>query len=106
MKKVLGVIGLAACTVVLSGCGSTFPLVFGDKKTVGFSASVSTDGEINLDLGYKSRNVALVPVAVRDKQSGGCDEATLKTLREDLIKADGALSPELRSCPLAWCKNG
>jgi len=62
-----------AVTAMLGGCATSnpsMPLIFGQSHTVGLSiAGSATDQGADLTLGYKDKNIAIVPVTV--KQSDG-----------------------------------
>lgn len=55
-----------AIPAALAGCASTnMPLVFGESITVGIGISATTgDQGADFTLGYKSRDVAIIPVSV------------------------------------------
>lgn len=59
---------LYAIPAALGGCSSmptNMPLVFGESITVGISiAATATDQGADFTLGYKSKDVAIVPVSV------------------------------------------
>lgn len=55
----------------LVGCGSTLPLVFTDKTTLGIEASGGGEGAPEISLGFKTTSVAVVPVAVRRQGENG-----------------------------------
>ncbi len=70
MTRFVVATAVAAAAVGLSGCGTAdnFPLIFGQSQTVGIGVSGSTTdqgGEITV--GYKDRNIAIIPVTVRQK---------------------------------------
>ncbi|MFH1218084.1 MAG: hypothetical protein V1706_16445 [Pseudomonadota bacterium] len=76
MKKSL-IRSVIATLVPISfvGCGSTLPLVFTDKTTLGLEASGGGEGAPEITLGFKTTSVAVIPVAVRKKnQDGGVAE--------------------------------
>jgi hypothetical protein len=63
------VLHMAMCCLVmlLPGCGSDAPLIFGKVDTLGVSASVTApDQGGNVALGYRSVKAAIVPVTTRD----------------------------------------
>jgi hypothetical protein len=62
--------GGALMPLFLSGCGSTYPLVFADKTTVGLEVS-GGEGVPELVFGFKTKSVAIVPIAVRRKDGSG-----------------------------------
>ena len=65
-------IGLFSIFALLTGCSTVenMPLIFGQSQTVGISISSSAaDQGGEFTLGYKDRDIAIVPVTV--KQSNG-----------------------------------
>lgn len=68
MRKV----GIFSAFILLAGCSTVgnMPLMFGQSQTVGLSISGSTtDQGAEFTLGYKDRDIAIVPVTV--KQGNG-----------------------------------
>jgi len=58
--------------IALSGCATStdLPLIFGQSHTVGLTIGASTaDQGAELTLGYKDRNIAIIPVVARDKEN-------------------------------------
>jgi len=76
MKLNTSILALAI-PAALAGCSSTptnMPLVFGESITVGISiAATTTDQGADFTLGYKSKDVAIVPVSVL-KTDGGVEK--------------------------------
>jgi len=62
---------LLAISTLLGGCATSntnLPLVFGQSHTVGLSIGGSaTDQGVDLTLGYKDKNVAIVPVTIKQR---------------------------------------
>ncbi len=82
-KKVYAGLGL----IFLAGCGNvdTSHLVFGQYISVGLVISASAPEQgAELSLAYRDRNIAVIPVAVKDgdnfKILGSFDEAASETL--------------------------
>ena len=68
MKTVIATMSLAAA-VGLAACGNvdSAHLVFGQQQTVGLTiAGAGTTQDAELALGYKDKNIAVVPVAVKE----------------------------------------
>ena len=66
-------ISVAAASLVLAGCATPtgpLPLVFGESLTFGVSIGTSTaDQGVDMTLGFKSRDIAVVPVISADGKS-------------------------------------
>jgi len=70
MKNVMS-LAVAGAAMSLAGCaGSTLPVVFADKTVLGVDISGSEQGA-DLSLGFKTRSLSIVPVAVRQKDADG-----------------------------------
>ena len=68
-----------ALVVILSGCASNqdLPLIFGQSQTVGISIGAgASDQGADFVLGYKDKNVAIVPVTVKDSDGGSVQVAS------------------------------
>jgi len=64
-------LAVAGAAMSLAGCaGSTLPVVFADKTVLGVDISGSEQGA-DLSLGFKTRSLSIVPVAVRQKDAAG-----------------------------------
>ncbi len=65
------VVTLIPLVALLGGCassGTSMPLVFGQSHTVGLSIGGSAaDQGVDLTLGYKDKDIAIVPVTVAQK---------------------------------------
>jgi hypothetical protein len=70
MKNILCLAVAGSAVVSLVGCGSTLPVVFADKTVLGVDISGSEQGA-DLSLGFKTRSLSIVPVAVRQKDAAG-----------------------------------
>ena len=74
----LRILTTTIAALALTGCagsGANMPLIFGQTQTVGLAMGGSTsDQGVDLTLGYKDRNFAIVPVTV--KQSSGSTQIT------------------------------
>jgi len=69
MKKSYLIASLAL-PLILSSCAKNqhMPLIFGQSQTVGISIGASTaDQGADFTLGYEDKNIALVPIAISDK---------------------------------------
>ena len=84
-KSLLRSLIAALLPITLTGCGSTFPLVFTDKTTLGLEASGGGEGAPEITLGFKTTSVAVIPVAVRgkDQTSGVTDVMPLQAKAAD-----------------------
>jgi hypothetical protein len=61
-------LSIAATVAALSGCTSSPSLVFGQSHTVGISMSgAASEAGAELSIGYKDRDIAVVPVAIVKK---------------------------------------
>lgn len=80
------IIGIGAASM-LSACGSTLPLTFADKTTVGVDVSASEQG-VDLVVGFKTKSLAIVPIAVRKKDTSGNYSEVEKLQAEDSTKKD------------------
>lgn len=72
MKDFVLVLAAVSGSLILGGCADQqyMPLVFGQSDTLGISISGSTTEQgAELTLGYKGRNIAIIPVVV--KQADG-----------------------------------
>jgi hypothetical protein len=72
MKDFVLVLAAVSGSLILGGCADQqyMPLVFGQSDTLGISISGSTTEQgAELTLGYKGRNIAIIPVIV--KQADG-----------------------------------
>ncbi len=87
MNRVAIVIGMVAISGVLTGCGSTLPLIFADKTSVGIDISGSEQG-IDFVLGFKTKSVSIIPVAVRRKDKDGNVTEIIPVQAEDGEKRD------------------
>ena len=85
MKSITVVI-ISGC-LMLSGCGSTLPLVFIDKTSVGIAASTDTGG-VDVSVGFDTKSAAIIPVAVRQKDKDGAVTAIVPLQAEDGSKKD------------------
>lgn len=73
MKRVLVGICTIAAVGGMSACSEVdnLPLIFGQQQTVGISIMGSTpEQSANFDLGYKDRNIAIIPVSVLQPNDG------------------------------------
>lgn len=84
--KLITVTFLSGC-IVLSGCGSTLPLVFLDKTSVGISASTDSGG-MDVTLGFDTKSIAIIPVAVRKKDKDGNVDEIVQLQANDGAKKD------------------
>ena len=70
---------LAAATAVC-GCQSSSMLVFGQSQTVGITiGGAASDAGAEMTVGYKDRNVAIVPVALMPEKNATAKDAMLVT---------------------------
>lgn len=89
MKKVSLFAGLGIVTLLVTGCASQgdLPLVFGQSHTVGISMSGSVPEQAaDLTIGYKDKNIAVVPVQPEATAPGNSD--ALSTLGQFELNAD------------------
>jgi len=66
--KLICIYSIVALLVILSGCASNqnLPLIFGQSQTVGISiGGNASDQGADFVLGYKDKNIAIVPIAVQ-----------------------------------------
>lgn len=71
MKNILGLAFTPGAAMLLAGCaGSTLPVVFTDQTSVGIDISGTEQG-VDLVLGFKTRSMSIVPVAVMRKDKDG-----------------------------------
>jgi len=101
----LNVFWAALGTVVLAGCGNvdSAHLVFGQQNTVGLDISATAPEQgATLSLGFKDKNIAIIPVAV---SNGGSYERLGSTNKTDGSDENDAYST-LGQFDLATGKNG
>jgi hypothetical protein len=68
----------AAVTAALCGCRSSPVLVFGQSHSVGISiGGAASESGAELTLGYKDRDIAIVPVAIVPNEGATLKEAKL-----------------------------
>jgi hypothetical protein len=84
--KFVTVAFLSSC-IALSGCGSTLPLVFIDKTSVGISASTDNGG-VEVSVGFDTKSAAIIPVAVRQKDKDGNVTSIVPLQAEEGSKKD------------------
>jgi hypothetical protein len=87
MSKNIKLVTSLSLTALLAGCGSTLPLTFADKTSVGVDISASEQGA-ELAVGFKTKSLALVPIAVRTKDSSGHYTKVNTLQAEDGTKKD------------------
>lgn len=87
MNSTIRTIALMTCTVALTGCGSTFPLIFADKTSVGIDISGSEQG-VDIALGFKTKSMSIIPVAVREKNKGIDGQKTTEIVPLQAKKGD------------------
>lgn len=71
--KLIYVYSIVALLLILSGCASNqnLPLIFGQSQTVGISIGGSaSDQGADFVLGYKDKNIAIVPIAIEVSEGG------------------------------------
>ncbi len=64
---------LLGAPLLVAGCSTSdnFPLIFGQTQTVGLSIGGSTtDQGAELVLGFKDKNIAIIPVTIRQADGG------------------------------------
>jgi len=66
ISKTIALSSVILASSFLGGCGSTLPLIFADKTSLGVGIEASEQG-VDMVLGFKTKSIAIVPVAVRDK---------------------------------------
>ncbi len=101
----LNAIWAAFGTLALAGCGNvdSAHLVFGQQNTVGLDISATAPEQgATLSLGFKDRNIAIIPVAV---SNGGTYERLGSTNMTDGSDKNDAYST-LGQFDLATGKNG
>jgi hypothetical protein len=82
----------ALVLIVTSGCSSEgdLPLIFGQSHTVGLSISGSTtDQGVELTLGYKDKDLALVPIEPQAVADNGVNKDALSTFGSFSLDAEG-----------------
>lgn len=65
--KTINTFLIAAGLLTISGCAANqnLPLIFGQSQTVGISiGGGSSEQSVDFTLGYKDRNIAIVPIAI------------------------------------------
>ena len=83
MTNVLWLAVAGSAAMSLAGCaGSTLPVIFADKTSVGIDISGSEQG-VDLSLGFKTRSLSVVPVAVMRKDKDGNVVEVVKMGGED-----------------------
>jgi hypothetical protein len=66
--KLIHIYSMVALLLILSGCASNqnLPLIFGQSQTVGISIGGGVNDQgADFVLGYKDKNIAIVPIAVQ-----------------------------------------
>jgi len=85
-------LAIALASALLAGCATTnqTPLVFGETITLGVAIGAGTTEGGELTLGFKTRDIAIVPVMYTDGTSP-------KTLMSDIKGADKSESKDALS---------
>ncbi len=88
------IIALISLTTLLYGCASpkaNIPLVFGQSHTVGISIGGSAaDQGVDFTLGYKDKDIAIVPVTIEQKDGGNTQiKAKAEVGHEDALSVFG-----------------
>jgi hypothetical protein len=82
-------LSIATVVAALSGCSTSPSLVFGQTHTVGITMSGSaSDSGAELSIGYKDRDVAVVPVAILNKE-GTLDKDGMVNAKVSSERGDG-----------------
>lgn len=80
------------CGLFVGACGSTLPLVFVEKKTVGINLEGPnpTEGSSgSISLGYKTKSAAIVPVGVKRKSDESIpQDSNIKKQKENFKKLE------------------
>jgi hypothetical protein len=64
-ETTIAALSIAAAVAALSGCSSSPSLVFGQSHTVGITmGGAASEAGAELSIGYKDRDIAVVPVAI------------------------------------------